>query len=61
MHNSSPRQLFVSGALQLYHSALAALDVDDSYGIDEEEESPMPEEPKRVAIPVNHTLTSRAP
>ena len=55
MHNSTSRQLFVSGALQLYHSGLAALDffsdVDDSYGIDEEEESPMPEEPESVVIP----------
>ena len=55
MHNSSPRQLFVSGALRLYHSGLAALDffndVDDSYGIDEEEEISMPEEPGSVVIP----------
>lgn len=55
MHNSSPRQLFVSGALQLYHSGLAALDffndVDDSYGIDEEEEISIPEEPEGVVIP----------
>ena len=55
MHNSSPHQLFVSGALRLYHSGLAALDffndVDDSYGIDEEEEISIPEEPGSVVIP----------
>ena len=55
MHNSSPCQLFVSGAPRLYHSGLAALDffndVDDSYGIDEEEEISMPEEPGSVVIP----------
>ena len=55
MHNSSPRQLFVSSALQLYHSGLAALDffndVDDSYGINEEEEISIPEEPEGVVIP----------
>ena len=55
MHNSSPCQLFVSGAPRLYHSGIAALDffndVDDSYGIDEEEEISMPEEPGSVVIP----------
>ena len=40
-HNKTPNQLFASGALQLQHAGLVALDffenVDDDYGIDENE------------------------
>lgn len=53
--HTSPRQLFVSGALRLQNSGLAALDffdnVDDSYGMVNENVSPDQEEEGSVIIP----------